>query len=167
MIRTLTLSALAISALAPAAFASCDISETKRAVNGGKCNIHFKNKTADLNGSGGGTVLNQESWAHTVRIKALKDNGNKVGNTLTVEAGATNTMNLDKKAKQDFDKIKFVSLSAITVDNVSMDCDAVKQVLNGNGTCKIFYGEAKHANGGDRRQLGYSCDGGNVSGPKW
>ena len=167
MIRTLTLSALALGALAPVAFASCDISGTRCAVNGGKCNIHFKNRTGDTRGSGVGTVLTQESLAHTVRVKALKDNGKRAGNSMTIEVGATNTMNLDKKAKKDFAKIKLVSLAVVDVENTSMGCNEIKQVLNGNGTCKIFYGESKYANGDNRWQLGYSCNGGSVVGPKW
>lgn len=168
MLRILAISALALGVLAPAAFASCDISQTKCALNGGKCNIHFKNRTGDTRGSGVGTALRQESFAHTVRVKALKDNGNKAGNSMTIEVNATNTMNLDKKAKKNFANIKLVSLAVVGVKNTTIGCDQIKRVLDGNGTCKIFYGEGKYANGDDdRRQLGYSCDGGNVVGPKW
>lgn len=166
MLRSLTLSALAMSALAPAALASCDISETKCALNGGKCNIHFKNKTGEASGSAGGTVLSQESGAQTVRVKAVKDNGNNAGNALTINAGATNTMNLDKKAKKKFAKIRITSVGRWDIEGISIGCESVKEILDGSGTCKIFHGYGPNEYGTETQQLGYHCDGGDVVGPK-
>ena len=88
MIKTFMLSAVVLGALAPAAFASCDISQTKCALNGGKCNIKFRNVTADHAGLGEGTDLTQRTSAQRVKIKALKDNGEKAGNALTIESYA-------------------------------------------------------------------------------
>lgn len=44
MIRPLFVSLIALGVIIPSASAACDISKTKCAVNGGKCNIHFKNR---------------------------------------------------------------------------------------------------------------------------
>ena len=166
MIKTFTLCALALGALAPVAFASCDISGTKCALNGGKCNIHFKNKTGESTGSAGGTVLSQETGAQIVRVKAVKENGNTAGNALTINAGAKNTMNLDKKTNKNFAKIRITSVGRWDVEGVSLGCENVKKVLDGSGTCKIFHGYGPNAYGMDTQQLGYSCDGGNVVAPK-
>ena len=95
---------------APAASAACDISDTKCAVNGGKCNIKFRNKTGDSGGSDGSSGLNQTSSAQTVLVKAIDENGNRLGNKLQIIAGAT------------------------------MSCEHIKAVLNGNGVCKVFHG---------------------------
>lgn len=166
MIRSLTFSAFAMSALAPAAFASCDISETKCALNGGKCNIHFKNKTGEASGSAGGTVLSQETGAQIVRVKAVKDNGSNAGNALTINAGAKNTMNLDKKANKNFAKIRITSVGRWDVAGISIGCESVKEILDGSGICKIFHGYGPNEYGTETHQLGYSCDGGDVVAPK-
>ena len=79
MIRTIALSALSLGMLAPTAFAACDISQTKCALNGGKCNIKFRNLTGASSGMAGGTDLSQESWAQTIKVKALKENGHTAG----------------------------------------------------------------------------------------
>lgn len=92
------LALVAASAIsAPVASAACDISQTKCALNGGKCNIKFRNRTADNQGSGGPTDLNQRSYAMTIKVKALKANGDTAGNVLTIDAGASKTMNIEKK----------------------------------------------------------------------
>lgn len=166
MIRTLTLSAIALGALAPSAFASCDISGTKCAVNGGKCNIKFRNVTADNSGSDFDTDLTQQTQAQTVKVKTLNDNGHKVGNALTIDSGASKTMNLDKKAKKAFAKIRIASPAMTRVKSVTMECDHIRAVLNGNGTCKVFLGYPPFGDQTLNFQLGYQCDGGNVAGPK-
>ena len=166
MIRTLTLSALAMSILAPVAFAACNISHTKCAVNGGKCNIKFRNITADYGGSSDGTSLTQRTSAQTVRIKALKDNGDKAGNALTIDSYANKTMNIDKKARMGFAKIRMTSPALAEVDPVTMSCSDVQAVLNGNGTCKVFNGYVSNDLVHLDYKLGFSCDGGKVTGPK-
>lgn len=166
MMRTLAFSTLAFGALAPAAFASCDISETKCALNGGKCNIHFKNKTGESTGSAGGTVLSQETGAQIVRVKAVKENGNTAGNALTINAGAKNTMNLNKKSKRGFAKIRITSVGRWDVEGVTLGCENIKEVLDGSGICKIFHGYGPNGYGMDTQQLGYRCDGGDVVAPK-
>ena len=160
---------LSVSGLlvAPVASATCDISQTKCAVNGGKCNIKFRNQTGISSGSGGGTYLKQTGSAQTVKVKAVKDNGNNAGNSLTINAGASNTMNLDKKAKKNFTKIRITSPAMARVAGVTMSCADVQAVLDGSGTCKIFHGEPAYGAESFEYALGYNCDGGNVSGPKY
>lgn len=156
--------AMISAAFAPAALAACDISQTKCMLNNGKCNIKFKNQTAESGGSSGGTALEQISLAQTIQIKARKDNGDKAGNKLVITSGANSTMNIEKKANKDFQDIRLSSQTASeAVADTNMSCANVKAVLNGNGTCKIFTGTSKGGMPGYR--LGFSCDGGNVSGP--
>lgn len=171
MIQLKTLSALTVAfGLAyssPVAHAqdACDISQTKCALNGGKCNIKFRNRTADNQGSGGPTDLNQRSYAMTIKVKALKANGDTAGNVLTIDAGASKTMNIEKKANKSFAKIRLRSSSNRSEGGITMNCDAVKAVLNGNGTCKVFHGAPDDVSETFAWQLGYNCDGGNVYGP--
>ena len=169
MKRTHSLSALLIGTAAiiavPTAGAACDISATKCAVNGGKCNIKFRNVTAAESGSGGGTDLTQSSSAQMVKVKAIKENGNKAGNALTIDSSASKTMNMDKKANKNFDKIRITSPSMARVEGVTMSCADVQDVLNGSGTCKVFHGYGPYGNESFEYQLGYNCDGGNTSGP--
>ena len=151
---------------APPADASCDIRETKCYTNNGKCNIKFRNRTGDLGGSDGDSSLDQRGSPQIIRVKAVKDNGKAAGNIINIEAGTSKTMNIDKKWKKDFAKIRISAPTMSTVDGVTMSCDDVLQVLNGNGTCKIFYGIREKSD--DRKykyQLGYQCDGGSVGGP--
>ncbi len=150
----------------PLASADCDITTTKCYQNGGKCNIKFRNVTDQRGGSAGGTKLTQKSSAQIVRVKAVKDNGKPAGNILNVESGTTNTMNLDKKYKKDFASIRISSPTLSSVSGVTMSCEDVKAVLNGNGTCKIFNGATSKMSNSLTAQLGYSCDAGAVSGPK-
>ena len=143
----------------------CDISQTKCALNGGKCNIKFRNVTANHEGSGGPTDLSQRSYAMTIKVKALKANGNTAGNTLEILAGASKTMNIEKKANKNFAKIRIRSSSHRSEGGITMKCEAIKAVLNGNGTCKIFHGAPKDVSETLAYQLGYNCDAGNVYGP--
>ncbi|MEL7539765.1 MAG: hypothetical protein AAGJ51_02585 [Pseudomonadota bacterium] len=156
--------ALVCTTLTPSAFAACDISQTKCWINGGKCNIQFKNKTAESGGSSGGTSLEQASLAQTIQVKARKANGNTAGNKLTINSGASSTMNIENKVKKDFDNIRISSkTSSETVADTNMTCAQIKAVLNGNGTCKVFNGFEK--SGFVAYRLGFQCDGGNVAGP--
>lgn len=167
MLKPLFISLLALGAGAPAAFAQCDISQTKCALNGGKCNIQFRNQTAAAGGSDGGTSLDQSSSAQSILIKAEDMYGKRIGNRLKIPAGAKKTMNLDKKVKknEEFDSITIRSQDNHgIVISTNMFCDEIKAVLNGNGTCKVFHGARIGLNKVEFA-LGYQCDGGNVSGP--
>ena len=160
--RLLTLAALGLSALAAPAHA-CDITGLD-CWNGGKCNIQFKNHTGDATGDAGGTPISQSSAAQTIKIKALKPNGDKAGNQLTITAGAKNTMNMENKYDKGFEKIRVSSTNGIT-DGFDLFCNTVKSILDGNGTCKIFHGSTSQSS--NTFVLGYSCDGGNVDGPSY
>lgn len=166
MIRSLLISLIALGVITPSAIAECDISQTKCALNGGKCNIKFKNQTGLASGSGAGSSISQETSAQTVRVKALKDNGKSAGNALTIDAGASNTMNMDKKANKDFAKIRISSPVMNGVQSITMGCGDVRTVLDGSGTCKIFYGAGRDSGGGRLDQLGYNCSGGDVVSPR-
>ncbi|MEO1659934.1 MAG: hypothetical protein AAFR51_03015 [Pseudomonadota bacterium] len=161
-----SLAALAVIT-APTAAAECDISQTKCALNGGKCNIHFRNKTGDASGSASGTSLKQRSSAQTIVVKAKDDNLDRVGNKLQIVAGAKKTMNVTKKAnkKNGFFEISISSQDYnLGVSGVDMSCNDIKAILNGGGSCKIFHG----ADGPGYLEfgLGFSCNGGNVKGPQ-
>jgi len=152
-------------AAAPFAAAQCDISQTKCALNGGKCNIKFKNRTGDSGGSDGGTSLQQNSASQAIQVKARKSNGDKAGNKLVIQLEASKTMNIDKKAKKDFQDIRLSSDNAPAMYKSStMSCQDIVAVLNGNGTCKVFHGTLKEGEE-VKGLLGYQCDGGNVAGP--
>ena len=160
-----SLSAALIGAFsAPIASAQCDISQTKCALNDGKCNIKFINETG-LTGKDKGTNLNRTSSAQIIRVKALKENGSTAGNALSINAGASKTMNLDKKANKNFDRIRLSSPTMGRVSGSTLSCAAVQAVLNGNGTCKVFHGEPPYGAESVEYQLGYRCDSGKVSGP--
>ena len=170
MPRLIPISALIVGTAfvfaAPSASADCDITSTKCYKNDGKCNIKFRNVTDQRGGSAGGTKLTQKASAQIIRIKAVKDNGKAAGNIINVESGTTKTMNIDKKYNKDFAKVRISSPTLATVDGVTMSCDDVKLVLDGNGTCKIFNGATSKMSNNLSAQLGYSCDGGEVNGPK-
>lgn len=160
------LCALALGTTVPAAIAECDISQTKCALNGKKCNIHFKNRTGDTGGSDGSSDLDQRSAAQAVEVKAIDDKGNKVGNKLVIQVSSKKTMNITKRDKNGFDRIRITSQNAPKMyDGVTMSCAHIIETLNGTGTCKIFQGT--WAVGGDNHgRLGYQCDGGDVGGPE-
>ena len=150
---------------APAATAQCDISETECALNGKKCNIHFKNRTGDTGGSDGSSSLNQNSAAQAVSVKAVDEHNNKVGNKLVIQAWDKKTMNISKRAKKGFDGIRITSDNAPVMYNGSkIKCADIVETLNGTGICKLFHGTRKR--GGEIEGIiGYQCDGGDVGGP--
>ena len=148
----------------PVARAECDISQTKCALNGGKCNIKFRNITGVSTGSGKDTSINQTAEAKIIRVKAVKQNGKKLGNALSINASASKSLNLDKKAKKDFAKIQITSPADKSVNGITMACDHVKAVLNGTGTCKVFYGYSQYDKSNYR--LGYTCSGDRVVKPE-
>ena len=149
-----------------AATAQCDISQTECALNGKKCNIHFKNRTGDTGGSDGSSHLDQRSAAQAVEVKAIDEKGNKVGNKLVIQVSSKKTMNITKRDENGFDRIRITSQNAPKMyDGVTMSCAHIIETLNGTGTCKIFQGT--WAVGGDNHgRLGYQCDGGDVGGPE-
>ena len=149
----------------PVARAACDISQTKCALNGGKCNIKFLNHTGLGTGSAHRTDLHQKASAQVIKIKAIEDDGGTAGNSLKIQAGASKTMNIDKKAKKDFAKIRITSPNMVTVEGVTMSCEDVQDVLNGTGTCKIFNGHTPYGDDRVKYNLGFNCDSGNVTGP--
>ncbi len=165
------MSALAASLMAafaaPTASADCDIRETKCYKNKGKCNIKFRNRTGVEDKTDRNSRLNQRASAQIIRVKAVKDNGKPAGNIINIEAGTSKTMNIDKKWNKEFAQIRISSPTMAAVDGVTMSCDHVLQVLNGNGTCKVFYGIKQRSNDSRkyRYQLGYQCDGGSLGGP--
>ena len=145
----------------------CEITQTKCWLNGGKCNIKFRNMTDKVGGSDGDSNLDQRASPQIIRVKAVKDNGKAAGTIINIEAGASKTMNIDKKWNKDFATIRMSSPTLANVDGVTMSCEHVLQVLNGNGTCKVFYG-LRERRKDDRKykyQLGYQCDSGNLGGP--
>ena len=153
----------ALFAATPVASAQRDISQTKCTVNSGKCNIKFKNKTGNPNGSDGSSNIDQRSSAQTVVVTARKANKNKAANKLKIVAGASKSMNLDKKAKKEFQNIKIASQD-LPVSPPQMSCEDVRAVLDGNGTCKILHAACTR-NTNLVFVLGDQCDGGSVSGP--
>ncbi|MEL6859768.1 MAG: hypothetical protein AAFO74_15375 [Pseudomonadota bacterium] len=159
---------IAAGQTAPVASAECDISDTKCALKGSKCNIRFRNKTAEAGGSDGGSSLDQESLASHLWVTARDDAGDRVGNKLSIGmTTGSKTMNLTKKANKEngFETIKMmVQEKGGPVDPAYMSCEEIKTVLNGNGQCKIFYGRKKGTT--FKYGIGYQCDGGNVGGPK-
>lgn len=143
----------------------CDISEAKCVVNGGKCNIHFRNRTGDSGGSDGSSKLEQSSAAQAVQVKAIDKGGNRVGNKLVLQVNEKKTMNIDKKARKDFAEIRIKSDNAPGLyDGSEISCAEIIQILNGTGTCKLFQG-ARKAGGQIQGTIGYQCDGGKVGGP--
>lgn len=152
---------------APTASADCDITTTKCHVNNGKCNIKFRNITDQATGSGKGTKLTQKSLAQQIRVKAVRDDGKAAGNILNIEAGTSKTMNIDKKYNKDFVQIRLSAPTFDTVNGITLTCNQVKAVLNGNGTCKVFNGSTNLQMQSFRSQLGFSCDGGAVLGPTY
>ena len=150
---------------APLASAECDISETKCALNGGKCNIHFKNRTGAAGGSDGSSSLDQRSAAQAVEVKAIDEDGDRVGNKLVIQVSSSKTMNITKKDNKGFDRIRITSQNAPKMyQGVTISCAHIIETLNGSGTCKIFQGTWTPG-GSNKGRLGYQCDGGDVGGP--
>lgn len=174
MISRSTITSLALTTAlafaAPPAFAqfrgeTCDISSAKCAMNGKKCNIHFRNRTGDSGGSDGSSRLNQESAAQAVQVKAINEKGKRVGNQLVLQVNEKKTMNISKKANKDFAAIRIRSDNAPGLYEGSViSCEEIIQILDGNGRCKLFQGKEK-VYGETYRYIGYQCDGGNVGGP--
>lgn len=133
---------------ATASAETCDLSGLSCLENG-KCNIKFKNHTGKSIGMGPTGVL-QSSFATTIRVSARKDNGDKTGNAFSIIAGASKTMNLEKK--KNFSKVR-VSVPGSSISGATLECPIIQSVLRGNGNCNIYYGER-----GSEQTLAYSCD---------
>ena len=127
---------------------TCDLTSLPCWENG-KCNIKFKNHTGKSIGMGPTGVL-QSSFATTIRVSARKDNGDKTGNAFSIIAGASKTMNLEKK--KNFSKVR-VSAPGSSISGATLECPIIQSVLRGNGNCNIYYGER-----GSEQTLAYSCD---------
>ena len=105
------------------------------------------------------------SLTQTIKVKApSKKTETGPATRLRIYAGDNKTMNVDKKAKKNFAKIRMASPNMETVKSKTMSCDHVKAVLNGNGTCKVFYGYSLYREHAFEYEQGYSCDGGKVVG---
>ena len=139
----------------------CDITNEKCWSNG-KCNIKFKNKTGESSGYAKGTGVDQESLAQTITIKAAKENGDAAGNKLSITAGASKTMNIEKKYKKNFHHIRVKS--STTDESISIKCGDIKDILRGNGNCNISRGLRTDADGTSFYTLAYSCDNTEVAG---
>ena len=160
--RFYCLIAFGIYAIVRPAYA-CDITPLD-CWDDGKCNIQFKNHTGDASGDASGTPISQSSAAQTIKVKALNSNGDKAGNQLTVSVGKKNTMNMENKYDKGFASIEVSSTNGIT-EGFDLNCNTVKAILDGNGTCKVFHGTT--AKSDNTYVLGYSCDGGKVDGPSY
>ncbi len=121
-----------------------------------KCNIKFKNLTGLDHGAGGGTGYEQVTYAATIKISARKADGSRAGkNSLSILAGADNTLNLDKK--ENFADIRIERKTGYGFKTARLRCNDVKSTLNGDGLCKVFVGQAT-----GRTFTIVTCDGGNV-----
>ncbi len=142
MIKKLTIpTVLLMTLMSSAVYAQCDITDLSCWGSGKKCNIKFRNETGEASGSGGGSYLNQKSQVATIKVSARKADGTRAGsNTLKILAGDAKTMNLDKK--KDFVRIKVQNTTNFSgaTQVVNLDCQGVRQVLQGNGVCKVFWG---------------------------
>jgi hypothetical protein len=142
--------------VAVSAAAVCDITDLPCWGKGSKCNIKFSNNTGKASGSGGGTGYRQYSAAATTKVKAVKENGNRAGkNSLEILAGATGTLNLDKKS--NFNGINIVATTIDGTPEVTLTCEQVRQVLAGSGKCKLFIT-------GSSGKMAFNCDRANVTG---
>ena len=135
---------------------ACDITDLP-CWDGGICNIKFKTRTGKSSGSGKSSV-SQDSAAQTIRVTAKTSDGDKTGNAFSIPAGASKTMNLEKK--KDFSFIR-ITAGNPGVQALSVKCGAIRNTLRGNGNCNIYYGFEPSV----RSTLAYSCDNRAVNGP--
>ena len=143
---------------AQATFAACDLTDLPCWGSNSKCNIKFRNKTGEGSGAGGGTPWNQMSWAGKIRVVAKDSKDNRIGNTLTIDAGASKTINLDKKSGFAHIDVTMVMVGGGTDSRILMSCKPIRAVLQRDDSCKVFY-----TTSGDYR-LAYNCGGGDVVG---
>lgn len=140
--------------------AACDITDLKCWGPNKKCNIKFRNKTGEQSGFSHKDVK-QMSKAITIYVKAMADDGERLGERQRLEAGDTRTINLDNRVK--LANQRKVTLSHIRISGLEfpvgtydalLKCDTIRSVLNGSGTCVVFIGKDD--------KLHYKCDGGDV-----
>ncbi len=163
MTVSLIVAALAVSA-GPAQ-AACTITDLPCWGPGKKCNIKFRNKTGESSGSDTG-AYNQETRAKTLKIRSEDANGARVGsNTLSILAGASNTMNLDKKDGFDHINIKAIAGGDKGDMVVDMSCKDIRATLQGSGTCKVYMHKVTPIGSNTAKYYtSYNCDGGKVTG---
>ena len=155
-VMTQSLSAsLLLFAVAGNANASCDLSGLDCWGDDSKCNIHFANNTGKTTGSGS----HQISMASTVEVKAVREDGSKAGNKLTILAGQTNTMNLDNKVAKDFDSIK-MRVTTANMGRVSLTCEKIQTLLEAGDKCKLYIRTPWSEDDMFDYNLAYSCSGG-------
>jgi hypothetical protein len=135
---------------------SCDLSELN--CDQVKCNIHFTN----LTGVNESTCKKGNSYsnAFTVKVKARDDKGKTLGNTLSILAGAKNTMNLSNSAKANVSSIKAGGKGNFT--GGTLTCDDIKTVLKGSGKCKIYANREGYSDIAPYGYVYFDCSGGDV-----
>jgi len=118
-----------------------------------KCNIKFKNLTSE------GCCINGDQTAQpaTIKVSARKADGSRAGgNTLSITAKSSKTLNLDKK--KDFNSIRVVRLTKVTgYKRDTLECEDIKTILKGNGVCRVYVAGSRHM-----VSTAIKCDGGNI-----
>lgn len=139
----------------------CRIAQLDCAKSGSKCNIKFRNRTGVQEPTG--CYGKSAAQATKVRVAAQDVNGKDLGNDLTIEAGATNTMNLENKKKTGFMSIRVSSPDNMLAKDVSLSCAQIKQILAKDATCKVYidYNENSDKET-DKFHVALVCNGGEV-----
>jgi len=149
--------------ITPAAWgeAACDISDLPCANSSSKCHIKFRNRTGVQEKTG--CYGNSVAQATELRISAVDGNGKDLGNTLSIQAGATNTLNLEKKKKEGFSWIKVKPKGNKGVDRIDLSCEQVRSLLVEDAGCKVFVDATKPKGGEGEPVVNYvlamSCNG--------
>jgi hypothetical protein len=134
---------------------ACDITDLSCWGSGKKCNIKFLNQTGKGSGAGG-SQYNQVSWAATIKVLAVKPNGTRAGsNSLSILAGQSKTINLDKK--KGFDRIKVYTTTA-KKGTMMIPCADIRATLTADNNCRIFADLVEEEN--SYYYLAYNCGGG-------
>jgi hypothetical protein len=125
---------------------------------GKKCNIKFKNETGRGSGSGGGTGYEQVFDPVPIEVSARKSDGGRAGSrNLTIQSDASMTLNLDKK--KDFELINIRGGFSGGSGVAKLECQDIKNILNGRGVCKVFMTGITFSTG---NSIVVACNGGNV-----
>jgi len=143
-------------AIAPAQ--SCDLTQLRCATEGNKCNIKFKNFTGLRESTCQGKSY---SLAKTIKVMAKNDKGKDLGNTLSILAGASSTLNLSKEKKKNTSSI-VVGGGGSNYDRGKLTCGQIKTILSGNGTCKVYVSDTSYDDNLFKGYFYFDCDGGNV-----
>lgn len=151
------------SAAAATSLPRCDISGLSCFTPGKKCNIKFRNHTGEGSGSGG-SQYNQVSAARTVVVSIRGTDGSRLGSKKEILAGDSKTVDVGMKQSEGIGEIRIraktdKAWSGDESVKVAMGCKKIKDILNGEGNCKIFmYKESGDTN------VAYSCNGGSIMG---